>query len=315
MSTPGAEVPLENGSLDFVKRGVARRGELRQGWGERDAMKNYRPILLQHLAVSVPGVKVRQLRLNQHTPEAVWTPHAHEHGQVLVYLSGRGRQVVQEKPYDCRPGTVIYVEPGAVHGFERVLARPPLVLVVDLDLEITRSTPHPCAQMPDADLTKVRASVTRLFHIRQVEHREATLLVGSIVLEILDRVLLAAGWIKAFNRYGDAKAMNTTRFVERVLDRMDGAEVTLETIAARSGYQMDHLNRRLKAECGLTLGQLRSRHRLERAQRYIQQGLPFQTVGERIGIVDNNYFSRWFRQQTGMSPSAWKKAPQVAVRF
>ncbi len=315
MSTPGAEVPLENGSLDFVKRGVARRGELRQGWGERDAMKNYRPILLQHLAVSVPGVKVRQLRLNQHTPEAVWTPHAHEHGQVLVYLSGRGRQVVQEKPYDCRPGTVIYVEPGAVHGFERVLARPPLVLVVDLDLEITRSTPHPCAQMPDADLTKVRASVTRLLHIRQVEHREATLLVGSIVLEILDRVLLAAGWIKAFNRYGDAKAMNTTRFVERVLDRMDGAEVTLETIAARSGYQMDHLNRRLKAECGLTLGQLRSRHRLERAQRYIQQGLPFQTVGERIGIVDNNYFSRWFRQQTGMSPSAWKKAPQVAVRF
>ena len=43
-------------------------------------MKNYRPILLQNLAVAVPGVRVRQLRLNQHTPEAVWTPHAHDHG-------------------------------------------------------------------------------------------------------------------------------------------------------------------------------------------------------------------------------------------
>ena len=278
-------------------------------------MKNYRPILLQNLAVTVPGVRVRQLRLNQHTPEAVWTTHAHDHGQLLVYLSGRGRQKVQEKPHECRPGTVIYLEPGAVHGFERALVRPPLVLVIDIDLEITRATPHPCAQMPDADLTKVRGAVTRLFQIRQMEHRESMLLVGSIVLEILDRVLLAIGWIKPFNRYGDAKLMNTTRFVERVLDRMDGAEVTLETIAARSGYQMDHLNRRLKAECGLTLGQLRSQHRLKRAQRMIQQGLPIQTVGERIGILDNNYFSRWFRQQTGMTPSAWKKSPQVAVRF
>ncbi len=278
-------------------------------------MKNYRPILLQNLAVTVPGVRARQLRLNQHTPEAVWTPHSHEHGQLLIYLTGRGRQVVAGKTHECRPGTVMYLEPGAVHGFERDLVKPPLVLVIDIDLEITRATPHPCAQMPDADVTKVRGSVTRLFQIRQVENRESMLLVGSIVLEILDRVLLAVGWVKPFNRFGDARLTNTTKFVERVLDRMDGPEVTLEAIAARSGYQMDHLNRKLKAESGLTLGQLRSRHRLKRAQLYIQQGLPFQTVGERIGILDNNYFSRWFRQQTGMTPSAWKKSPQRAVRF
>jgi AraC family L-rhamnose operon transcriptional activator RhaR len=277
-------------------------------------MKNYRPILLQNLAVAVPGVRVRQLRLNQHTPEAVWSTHSHDHGQLLIYLSGRGRQKITEKMHECRPGTVVYLEPGAMHGFERQMVRPPLVLVIDVDLEITRSTPHPCAQMPDADLTKVRGSVTRLFQIRQVEHREASLLVGSIVLEILDRVLLAAGWIKPFNRYGDAKMMNTTRSVERMLERM-GPEITMEAIAARSGYNMDHLNRRLKAECGLTLGQLRSRHRLQRAQRLIQQGLPLQTVGERVGILDNNYFSRWFRQQTGMTPTAWKKSPQMSVRF
>lgn len=278
-------------------------------------MKNYRPILLQNLAVAVPGVRVRQLRLNQHTPEAVWTPHTHDHGQLLLYLKGRGRQNIDGKVHECRPGTVMYLAPGASHGFARELVKPPLVLVMDVDLEITRSTPHPCAQMPDADLTRVRGSVTRLFQIRQVEHRESVVLVGSIVLEILDRALLAVGWLKPFNRYGDAKLMNTTKFVERVLDRMDGPSVGLEQIAARSGYQMDHLNRRLKAECGLTLGQLRSRHRLKRAQQYIQQGLPIQTVGERVGILDNNYFSRWFRQQTGMSPSAWKQSPRVAVRF
>jgi AraC-like DNA-binding protein len=295
---------------------VAPGAEVRHGKGNGNyVMKNYRPILLQNLAVTVPGVSVRQLRLNQHTPEAVWTKHSHHHGQLLVYLTGRGQQQVNEKAYDCRPGTAMYLEPGAVHGFARELARPPLVLVIDIDLEITRATPHPCAQMPDADLTKVKGAVARLFKIRQVEHRESILLVGSIVLEILDRVLLAVGWVKPFNRYGNAKMANTVKFMQRILERMDGPEITLEAIAAKSGYQMDHLNRKLKAECGLTLGQLRSQQRLKRAQFMIQQGLPIQTVGERIGILDNNYFSRWFRQQTGMSPSRWKKSPQVAVRF
>ena len=278
-------------------------------------MKNYRPILLRDLSVALPGLRVHQVRLNQHTPEALWTEHTHEHGQLLVYLTGRGRQPMAGKVFECRPGTVIHIPPGTPHTFQRELARPPLVLVIDLDLELTRATPHPCAQMPDADLTRVRTAMSKLFAMKMVDQRECMLLVAAIVLEILDRVLLACGWLKPFNRFGDSKGMNNTRFIERLLERLDGPEVTLENISARAGYQMDHLNRLLKAECGLTIGQVRSRFRLNRAQKLIRQGLPFQTVGERVGILDNNYFSRWFRQQTGLSPSAWKKTPPQEVRF
>ena len=121
-----------------------------------------------NLAIAVPGVRVRQLRLNQHTPEAVWTVHSHDHGQLLIYLTGRGRQSAEGNNYDCRPGTIIHHPPGVSHSFEREMTRPPLVLVIDLDLEMVHSTPHPCAQMPDADLNKVRTAVMRLFQIRQV---------------------------------------------------------------------------------------------------------------------------------------------------
>jgi AraC-like DNA-binding protein len=38
-------------------------------------------------------------------------------------------------------------------------------------------------------------------------------------------------------------------------------------------------------------------------------------VAERIGIPDNNYFSRWFRRQTGMTPSQFRDNPQPAVRL
>lgn len=278
-------------------------------------MKNYRPLQLQNLGLSLPSLRVHRLRLNHHMPEAIWTTHAHEHGQLLIYLAGRGKQQMGERAYDCRPGTVIYVEPGQAHAYSRQMSRAPMILVIDLDLEITRATAHPCALMPLAGLKRVLAAIGKLLAIRMPEQRESMLMVASIVLEILDRALLAAGWLKPVNRFGDNRAKALTLFTERLLERMNGPDVTLEEIAKRAGYEVEGLNRKLKAECGLTLGQLRSRLRLQRAQVLIRQGYPMQTVAEKVGIPDNNYFSRWFRQQTGMTPSQFKNSPHQPTRL
>jgi len=272
-------------------------------------MKNYRPLQFSTPGIAVPGLRVRGLRLNQHMPEPVWTTHAHDHGQVLIYLSGRGRQQMGERAFQCRPGSVVYVEPGQTHAYTRQMHAAPLVLVLDVDLEITRYSPHPVSLMPRADLTKVLQALQRLLAIRQPEHRENLLATAAIVMEILDRALLAAGWLKPVNRYAERSGKALTQFTQRLLERMNAPEVTLEEIARRAGYEVEVLNRKLRAECGLTLGQLRSRYRLGRAQVLIRQGLPMKIVAQRIGLPDNNYFARWFRQQTGMTPSQFKKSP------
>jgi len=272
-------------------------------------MKNYRPLQFATPGIAVAGLRVRALRLNHHMPEPVWTTHAHDHGQLLIYLTGRGRQQMGERAHPCRPGTVVYVGPGQSHAYMRQMHTAPLVLVVDLDLEITRATPHPVSLMPRANLTKVRHALQRLLTLRMPEQREHLLATASIILDILDCALTAAGWLKPVNRYAERSGKALTQFTERLLERMNGPEVTLEEIARRAGYEVEALNRRLRAECGLTLGQLRSRYRLGRAQILIRQGLPMKVVAQRVGMPDNNYFSRWFRQQTGMTPSQFKKSP------
>jgi AraC family L-rhamnose operon transcriptional activator RhaR len=278
-------------------------------------MKNYRPLLLQNFGLALPSLRVHRLRLNHHMPEPVWTTHAHDHGQLLIYLSGRGKQQMGDRAYDCRPGSVLFVPPGQTHAFSRQMQRAPMVLVIDLDLESTRATAHPCALMPQADLTRVRASLTKLLAIRSPDLRESMLAVAAIILEILDRALLAAGWLKPFNRFGDSRPVALTKFTERLLERMSAPEITLEQIARHAGYDLEALNRKLKSECGLTLGQLRSRLRLQRAQTLIRQGWPMQSVAGKVGMPDNNYFSRWFRRQTGMTPSQFRKSPQQVVRL
>ena len=272
-------------------------------------MKNYRPLQLALPGIAVPGLRVRGLRLNHHMPEPVWTTHSHEYGQLLIYLTGRGRQQMGERAHQCRPGSVVYVEPGQSHAYTRQLHAAPLILVMDLELEVTRATAHPVALMPRASLTKVLKALQRLLALRLPEHRENVLATASIVLEILDRALLAAGWLKPVNRYAERSGKALTQFTERLLERMNGPEVTLEEIARRAGYETEALNRKLRSECGLTLGQLRSRYRIGRAQVLIRQGLPMSAVALRVGIPDNNYFSRWFRQHTGMTPSQFKKSP------
>ncbi|MDG2122409.1 MAG: AraC family transcriptional regulator [Verrucomicrobiales bacterium] len=273
-------------------------------------MRNYRPLLIQDIGVSMSGMSVQRLRINQHTPEAQWNEHSHEHGQLIVYLTGRGHQMVDGKTHAARPGSVIYVEKGTSHAFRRQAARQPLCLVIDLELGTSPWPVHVFTQLANADLAQVRGAVSRLFSMLHVEQREMALLVGSIVLEVLHVTLRTVGWLKPVNRFGDSRRLGTTKLVERVLDRYEREDIDLETLAKKAGYQQDYLNRLLKQECGLTLGQMRARQRLKKAQQLLQdRDLAIFEVAERIGMLDHNYFSRWFRQQTGVTPSKWRKNP------
>ena len=273
-------------------------------------MKNYRPLLIQDLNLQVPGLKVHRLRLNRHLPEARWTEHQHEHDQLLVYLMGRGQQRVEGALYPARPGTVMHILPGSPHAFEQQPGRQPLCLVIDLEMESRRGVTRVADQLTAEQLTETRLRLATLFRHPQVERKEMGLRVGAVVLDVLDISLRTLGWLEPVNRFSTARHYSVAKRVERLLEARDGAEVSLHQMAAHTGYQHDHLNRLLRAECGLTLGQLRARVRLRRAAALLAEKKSVQSTAEAVGILDPNYFARWFRQQTGVSPSVWRRQPR-----
>ncbi len=276
-------------------------------------MRNYRPLLIQDLGMLMPRIEVMRLRLNQHTPEAIWSAHQHDHEQLIVYLSGRGFQKVGAKTHAARPGTVIVVRAGEEHAFQRERGRQPLCLVLDLKLGESRWPMHACTQLSADDLAEVRGELSKLFAVREIEQREMVMLVGAAVLRVLHVALKTAGWLRPVNRFGDSRRLGATRAAQRAIERSRSERVSLAEIARRVGYQQDHLNRLLKAECGLTLGQLQTRMQVREAQQFLMQGdLAIFEVAEKVGFLDHNYFSRWFRQQTGATPSGWRKNPVMA---
>ena len=277
-------------------------------------LKNYRPLLIQGLNLCSPGLRVKKIQLNQDTSGPKWTDHSHaDHAQILICLLGTAHQRVEGEVFAARPGSVFVMQPGVRHRFEKSTARKPISLVIDLDLEQSSWPVHVCTHLPDADLAKVRAAAGKLFLIRDERAKEMQLMVGAAVFEILHTVLKCAGWLRPVNRYGDRRNLGMTRMVERAFERTDagqggGREATLSDIAAMTGYQQDHLNRAVRSECGLTLGQLRARLKLQKAQRVLgDKRKSIADVAKAVGMRDANYFSRWFRKQAGMTPSGWRR--------
>jgi AraC-like DNA-binding protein len=85
------------------------------------------------------------------------------------------------------------------------------------------------------------------------------------------------------------------------------APAPLAKVARSAGYHPDHLTRKLKREAGLGLRALRNQMRLEVAQTTLRSAPSIADAATQSGFDDPNYFARWFRQQTGETPSVFRQ--------
>ncbi|MCP4847694.1 MAG: AraC family transcriptional regulator [Verrucomicrobiaceae bacterium] len=271
-------------------------------------MKGYRPLLIENLGISLPGIDVLRLQLNEHLQGSGLGSHSHRYGQLLVYLRGQGAQCVGGRRYEARSGTVIYAAPGEQHSFEQERERNPLCLVMDISLKsgLEDSQPGSVGMLPASALNHLRSRMSQLFAMRDIGKSDRQLSVGAIILDVLDVLLRAIGRLDP-RASANVGSRSLTRSAERaILSFLSDPSADLAFLADRLGYQRDYLNRRLKSECGLTLGQLRARVRLREAQRFLCLGISVGEVASKVGIDDQNYFARWFRMQAGVSPSDWR---------
>ena len=69
------------------------------------------------------------------------------------------------------------------------------------------------------------------------------------------------------------------------------------------------LIRRFKSATGVSIGQYLQQRRLDEAQALLRRtNLSITEVGVAVGLNDPSHFSRMFREQTGLTPSAFRTA-------
>jgi AraC family L-rhamnose operon transcriptional activator RhaR len=268
-------------------------------------MKRYQPLALQRLDIRVPGLCVHRLVVHRHLPQTSGVrPHAHRHAQCLLYLTGQGRQQAGDREFAIQAGTAVFLPPQVRHAFLRGANRRPVCLVLDVEWRGAGRKPACAAPLPAAMFREAQRHIATVLRLQQQAPGGPPLRMGAVILQLLE--LLLAGlqmtpW--SHREHGSPVA----RKVERILATPEADTLPLGRIARLAGYQRDYLNRVLKSQTGMTLGQARARQRVSRAQHLLREPRSITEVAERIGFADANYFARWFRKQTGMTPSHWRR--------
>lgn len=99
-------------------------------------------------------------------------------------------------------------------------------------------------------------------------------------------------------------------FLESVFDN-NRTTGTLETYAQAAGISKNHLSRQVKQFTGRSVGDWIDSVRIVKAKRLLAgTSVPIIDVAAAVGIDDQSYFARFFKTETGQTPTEFRKAMQ-----
>lgn len=254
-------------------------------------MLAWSPILIQRIEIHALGFVLRKLQLNRHRAQEV-AMHTHPYSQLILYLAGEGNQHIRQGVVEARGGDLFIIPPDVPHGFSNSGQSRPLCLVLDYRTQKkrTRAVHRRLPQHTLGELHSLLAQVPTKGRPRLSDY--------PAIIAVIARLLEP--------KFELAAPQTAPRSLfDRVKARLRETNA-LGEVAREAGYARDALSRRLKRDHGLRLRGVRDLIRLEAAQSALKSRMPVSEAAGHAGFDDPNYFARWFRRKTGMTPSRWK---------
>jgi AraC family transcriptional regulator, transcriptional activator of pobA len=278
-----------------------------------DDLPEFRPVLLEDLEIRWPGFRIRRVALNQHMPRVErFGEHLHDWYQVLLYLRGSGIQHLGATAVPVARGSLLVISPGQSHRFEKLTGLRPVCLV--MDFESDEPLRWQSATLTVRDLARVERWLVALHQLGPVRSvpGEQAIPVATLLLRLMNLLRsYATPQVRTAMRPGPVG-----KAVSGVIEAAGlNGDLRPSAIAIALGRTLDHLNRQLRAEAGMTVGEAIQRARRIRCEELLRKtDQSIGEVGAAIGFDDQNYFARWFRKQTGQSPRRWREVMSLPHR-
>ena len=270
----------------------------------------FQPVYLKDLRISIPEISIIRLAHQRHSPKSDRvTNHQHKHSQILLYLRGHGFQKTSRKQIEVHRGSLLYFPPNTEHGFGKSQKMSPLSLVVDFNEAKIMSKTVINRSVSLKLLSEIENAINRLVMNSDLKKEQSAQSAGMI-LQIFG-LLYENLQSKEFNSH---KIYPYTAKIRRLLSDQPIIVRFPREVAQLLKEDLSSINRKLRNESGMKLGNLIDEDRLNKCQQELQNSYTrISEIGWKCGFQDPNYFARWFRKKTGQTPSQWRAVNNLKV--
>lgn len=225
-------------------------------------------------------------------------PHRHTAWEVVLNTKGMGEAEIDGHSYVFSDGTIMCIPPLLMHDKKSEEGFRDLYFHTDSVLFSTASdTGKPIILQDDGDksMETLLQLMIRLHHQNTSANRGAVNSLHDAAMQLLN------GWLAK-------KRVNpiVERIQNSLVESFANPEIDLKQILQKDGYTPDYVRRLFRQETGMTPGEYLTGLRIGYAKQLIDQQSHLQLSVSHIsflcGYYDPRYFSRIFRQTTGLSP-------------
>jgi len=228
---------------------------------------------------------------------------------ILNFTKGMGRITVAGVTRGYSAGTIVYIPAGVMHGFEvgpNVLGTA-LFLGRDCAVHLPDTAQHLRLRdvVAQQEMTMMLDMVARELENRSPAGQRAAVHYVGLLSVWLERQAESLG---ATAPRPDAAHRLVARFTETMEAQFrTGAGVA--DLAAALGVTPTHLTRCCRAACGRSAIELLQDRRLFEARQMLSETkLPVGQISAALGFTSAAYFTHAFQNQTGLSPSQFRKS-------
>lgn len=255
-----------------------------------------------------------------------WEISLHRHEglfQLFVLQEGEGKLLEPRRHQSFAAPCVIYIPPGAVHGFQYARSSEGLVFTIledrlppvrAADQGIARFLAEPRIVLLSEDGNEDRLLMdlaVRIFGEFQDVRLGSNLLLEAMITELVLRLARLQ-----LDEAGGEAALSARERDRRRMHRLVSLIVAhcrehrpVSFYAEKLGLSVPHLNRIVRRETGASVQELAAFHLIRLAKReLVFTPTPVAGVAYSLGFQDPAYFNRFFKRETGMTPGQYREA-------
>lgn len=225
--------------------------------------------------------------INQKTTAA----HQHKTYEIIVYISGNGIFCAAGRQIPVFPGKIVVIPPGITHGvvFSDKLER----IYINGEFSHIFNFTSPTVVLDDSE-NEGRLLAKMIYNNRYANSEYVAALVGAF-----------AHFLTQSMKMEDKISTVIEDIVNKITNHFYDSNINLNALLENSGYAEDYIRAQFKRFTGKTPVEFLTNVRINHACYLIdiyKGSLSLAEIAEKCGYTDYVYFSKRFKNITGVSP-------------